>query len=92
MDYSVLMTVYKKEKPEYLKSAIESMLNQTVAPAQFVLVCDGPLTEELDETIESFGDSSYYDSDSETDEDDSDSWDFDFDSWDAGDTDWDSDW
>ena len=56
MDYSVLMTVYKKEKPEYLKSAIESMLNQTVAPAQFVLVCDGPLTEELDETIESFGD------------------------------------
>lgn len=42
--------------------------------------------------IESFGDSSNYDSDSETDEDDSDSWDFDFDSWDAGDTDWNSDW
>ena len=55
MDYSVLMTVYKKEKPEYLKSAIESMLNQTVPPAQFVLVCDGPLNPELDDAIESFG-------------------------------------
>lgn len=56
MDYSVLMTVYKKEKPEYLKSAVESMLNQTVPPAQFVLVCDGPLTDELDKMIESYGD------------------------------------
>lgn len=56
MDYSVLMTVYKKEKPEYLKSAIESMLNQTVPPAQFVLVCDGPLNPELDDAIESYGD------------------------------------
>lgn len=50
-DYSVLMSVYFKEKPEYLKQAIESIQNQTVATNDFVLICDGPLTKELDEVI-----------------------------------------
>lgn len=50
--YSVLMSVYCKEKPEYLKAAIESMLNQTVPTNDFVIVCDGPLTFELDSVIE----------------------------------------
>lgn len=45
--YSVLMSLYKKEKPEYLRIAIDSMLNQTVAPDEIVLVEDGPLTDEL---------------------------------------------
>lgn len=49
--YSVLMSVYKKEKPEYLKQAIDSMLKQTVLTDDFVLVCDGPLTKELDKLI-----------------------------------------
>ena len=41
MDYSVLMAVYAKEQPAYLQAAIDSMLRQTVPPAQFVVVCDG---------------------------------------------------
>lgn len=45
--YSVLMSLYKKEKPEYLRLALASMLNQTVAPDEIVLVEDGPLTDEL---------------------------------------------
>lgn len=45
--YSVLMSLYKKEKPEYLKLALDSMLDQTIAPDEIVLVEDGPLTEEL---------------------------------------------
>lgn len=45
--YSVLMSLYKKEKPEYLKLALDSMLNQTVTPDEIVLVEDGPLTDEL---------------------------------------------
>lgn len=49
--YSVLMSVYAKEKPEYLKASVESMMNQTVPTDDFVLVCDGPLTPELDATI-----------------------------------------
>ncbi|MCR5430703.1 MAG: glycosyltransferase [Eubacterium sp.] len=54
MNYSVLMSVYKKEKPEYLKTAIDSMLEQSVATNDFVLVCDGPLTDSLDEVISNF--------------------------------------
>lgn len=45
--YSVLMSLYKKEKPEYLRLALDSMLNQTIAPDEIILVEDGPLTEEL---------------------------------------------
>ena len=45
--YSVLMSLYIKEKPEYLKLAIDSMLNQTVKPDEIVIVEDGSLTESL---------------------------------------------
>lgn len=51
MPYSVLMSVYKKEQPKHLSQAIDSMLHQTIPPNEFVLVCDGPLTVELDDVI-----------------------------------------
>ena len=35
MNYSVLMSVYDKEKPEYFEQSIQSMLQQTVKPEQF---------------------------------------------------------
>lgn len=46
-NYSVLMSVYTKEKPDHLIASVDSMLNQTIQPEQIVLVEDGPLTEEL---------------------------------------------
>lgn len=46
-EYSVLMSLYIKEKPEYLRESIDSMLNQTVKPDEIVVVEDGPLTEAL---------------------------------------------
>lgn len=49
--YSVLMSVYHKEKPAFFREAIDSMLQQTVRPAEIVLVCDGKLTPELDAVI-----------------------------------------
>ena len=49
--YSVLMSVYKNDDPAYFSRAIDSMLNQTVPPDEIVLVKDGPLSCELDETI-----------------------------------------
>lgn len=52
--YSILMSVYYKEKPEYLSESIQSMLHQTVPPDDFVLVCDGPLTPGLDQVIDHF--------------------------------------
>ena len=37
MTYSVLMAVYGKENPEFLRQSIESMLNQTLPFSDFVL-------------------------------------------------------
>lgn len=51
--YSVLMSVYHKERAEYLKQSIESIQNQTIPTNDFVLVCDGALTPELDAVIAS---------------------------------------
>lgn len=51
-NYSVLMSVYFKEKPNNLRQAMESMRVQTMPPDDFVLVCDGPLTPELDAVID----------------------------------------
>ena len=50
-DYSVLMSVYRKEKPVFLEQAMESIYNQTIKTNDFILVCDGPLNEGLDEVI-----------------------------------------
>lgn len=54
MDFSVLISVYKKEQPRYLQESLDSVFGQTLPPTEVVLVCDGPLTEELDEVIEHF--------------------------------------
>ncbi len=53
-DYSVLMSVYYKENPKYFKESIESMLSQTVATNNFVIVCDGPLTDELTKVLDTY--------------------------------------
>lgn len=50
--YTVLMSVYKNDKAEYLDAAIDSMVGQTIAPHDYVVVCDGPLTAELDVCLE----------------------------------------
>ena len=52
--YSVLMSVYDKELPENLNESLESMLMQSYPPADFVLVCDGKLTCELNIIAKSF--------------------------------------
>lgn len=49
--YSILMSVYYKEKPEYLRESMMSIFNQTVQTDNFVLVCDGPLTDSLNSVI-----------------------------------------
>lgn len=53
-NFSVLMSVYAKEKPEYLRESLDSILCQTVMPTEIVIVKDGPLTEELDAVIASY--------------------------------------
>lgn len=52
--YSILMSVYHKEKPEHLTACIQSMMDQTVRTDDFVIVCDGVLTPELDSVLNNF--------------------------------------
>ena len=44
---SVLMSLYIKEKPEYAKACFDSLLRQTVQADEWVIVEDGPLTDEM---------------------------------------------
>jgi glycosyltransferase involved in cell wall biosynthesis len=39
------MSVYINDNPQYFKTAVESMLNQTLKPSQIVIVCDGKLNK-----------------------------------------------
>lgn len=54
LDYSVLMSVYYKEKPEWLNSSIDSMLKQTIFPKEFVIVEDGKLPDSLEKIIDKY--------------------------------------
>lgn len=51
-EYSVLMSVYYKEKSDFLRQSMMSIWRQTVPTNDFVLVCDGKLTAELDGVID----------------------------------------
>lgn len=52
--FSVLLSIYYKEKPEYFRECMESIYSQTVLPDEIVLVEDGKLTEELYEAIRDY--------------------------------------
>lgn len=54
--FSVLLSVYAKESPEYLRQALFSIYDaQMLKPDQVVLVKDGPLSVELDVVVEQWG-------------------------------------
>lgn len=53
-DFSVLMSIYKKESASFFKMAMDSVLDQTLMPSEIVLVKDGPLTEELNILIDEY--------------------------------------
>lgn len=46
-DFSILMSLYIKEKPEYVDECFKSLLRQTVHANEWVIVEDGPLTDEM---------------------------------------------
>lgn len=53
--YSVLMSVYKKDSPEYLQIALKSIYEQqSIKPDEIVIVVDGPIPENLREVLDSF--------------------------------------
>lgn len=52
--FSVLICVYEKDNPEHFRLALESVIDQTVAPDELLLVADGPLTDSLRTVIDDF--------------------------------------
>jgi len=51
MNYSVLMSTYAKDRPDWLIVAVESMANQTLKPAEIIIMIDGPIPEELQQAV-----------------------------------------
>ena len=53
--FSVCMSVYKNDRPEYVDIAIQSIfIKQTVKPNEIVLVVDGPISIELESLIDNY--------------------------------------
>ncbi|MBQ8228032.1 MAG: glycosyltransferase [Clostridia bacterium] len=52
--FSVSMCVYGKDNPDWFKTAVDSILNQTKKPDEVVLVVDGPVPDELNKVIIEF--------------------------------------
>jgi len=51
---AILMSVYHKERPEFLKEAMESIFKQTYPHVDFHLFKDGPLGDDLNQVLDSF--------------------------------------
>ncbi len=52
--YSVLMSVYKGDRGDYFKAAMDSILAQTAKPDEIVLVKDGPVSTKIDNIINEY--------------------------------------
>ncbi|WP_346316639.1 glycosyltransferase [Chitinophaga sp. YIM B06452] len=52
--FSVLIPVYIKENPDFFNESLKSVVNQTLMPAEILIIADGPLTIELDQVIEDY--------------------------------------
>lgn len=53
-EYTVSMSVYFGEKPQFLRESLDSMLSQTLPCRELIVVCDGPLTPQLDDVLDEF--------------------------------------
>ena len=53
-NYSVLMSVYHADNPDWLRVSIKSILDQTIPTDDFVIVCDGPLSEGLNQVLDEY--------------------------------------
>lgn len=54
-DFSVAISVYKNDKPEFFDRALESITEkQTVKPSEIVLVVDGPVGDDVNEVISKY--------------------------------------
>lgn len=52
--FSILMSVYARENPRFLRESLQTVVESTLLPDEIVLVEDGPLTPQLTEVIGEF--------------------------------------
>ena len=52
--FSVAMSLYGKEKPEYLEDSLQSICEQSIAADEIFLVIDGPITGSLDAVVKKY--------------------------------------
>lgn len=56
MKFSVLMSLYFKENPQFLRECFNSLFVQTHPADEIVVVFDGQLTDDLEQTVQDFAD------------------------------------
>lgn len=54
INFSVLMSVYKKEQASYLDECLRSLVCQSLPPSEVILVEDGPIPEDLNDIIDKY--------------------------------------
>ena len=52
--FSVAMSVYKNDQPNYFKQAMDSIIKQTLTPNEIILVIDGPISDELKNVVDTY--------------------------------------
>ncbi|AKJ42871.1 glycosyltransferase [Pragia fontium] len=52
MNFSVLMSLYYKEIPEYLNECLASIDRQSLKPTECIIVFDGPVGDKLEDVVE----------------------------------------
>ncbi|WP_461215931.1 glycosyltransferase [Lacticaseibacillus sp. GG6-2] len=51
---SVLMSLYIKERPEFLEASLQSIRQQSLPPDEVVIILDGPITSGLQQVLDKF--------------------------------------
>lgn len=53
-NFTILMSLYYKESPLYLRKSLDSIFQNTIQPNQVVLILDGPIGEELQSEVNNY--------------------------------------
>lgn len=53
-NFSALISLYAKEKPEHLHDSLNSIFNQSLLPTEVILVLDGPIDFKLQAVLDKF--------------------------------------
>jgi glycosyltransferase involved in cell wall biosynthesis len=48
------MSVYKNDKPEFIRQALDSIIHQTIPPSEVILVVDGPVPSEIANVVKEY--------------------------------------